>query len=75
MTTDAVSAYAAGLNRAVGHAHFVPVYEEDRQRIALSSAPGKTLNEEQIDGELFRLGVTVVSVPYVPRRKAAHGPS
>src|SRR5271166_3311046 len=54
---DAVSAYAAGLNRAVGHEHFVPIYEGDRQRIALASSPLKTLNEEQIDVELDRLHI------------------
>ena len=64
---DACSAYAAGLNRAIGHEHFVPYLQgQGRQYLALASAADETLDEEQIDAELKQLGVTVTSVPYLP---------
>ena len=69
--SDAVSAYVAGLNRAVGHQHFAPHYSKDRrQRIALLSAIKKPLSEGEIDAELKRLNVIITSDPYVPSEEA-----
>jgi hypothetical protein len=62
---DACSAYAAGLNRAVGHEHFVAVFG-NRQRIATRTDPTKTLNEQEITSELDHIGAAPIeSMPSV----------
>jgi hypothetical protein len=68
--TDAASAYAAGLNRAVGHAHFVQCLNEDgRECIALARKPKEALDEESIDVELKKLKVTIMSAPYLRKNE------